>query len=79
MHRLEIRKENRFWKYGWTNLVVSTLQERELTITRPVYSTPLPTGNRAVIDFAIEFVNGKTGKERIKILQDINYIKIIHF
>ena len=42
-----------------------------------INSIPKITGNRIVMDFALEFVVAKSEKERKKVLKDINTVRLM--
>ena len=50
---IENKKKTQFWKKGWIDEVANELQSRRIQITNLLYSNPIKTENRTIIDYTI--------------------------
>ena len=73
---LKVKSENRFWVQGQINNIAKILEEREMIITKYINKTPSITGNRMIMDLAVQYAdeNKIEAKTRIELLQNINMV-----
>ena len=67
---LKVKSENRFQAQGWINNIAEMLEEREIIITKYINEIPSITGNRTIMNLAVQYAdeNKIESKTRIELL-----------
>jgi hypothetical protein len=75
---MKINLINRFWNESWINIVSESLNKRELAIENTNEHEKRVSGNRSIMDFAIELVDHQKAKNNNKKegLHDINRVRL---